>query len=145
MISVHILGMYGLVLVVGGLIDRFGRGRALVGGLGVMAVSNVALTWLDGVGGMSIALLGLGLGWCFSYIAATTELVELTSTVERGRLVGFTDLCASLVAAGLALAGGLVYTAAGVTALAVAAAVLAALPGLWLVGRTAPGPLPAAE
>ena len=25
MISVHILGMYGLVLVVGGLIDRFGR------------------------------------------------------------------------------------------------------------------------
>lgn len=145
MISVHILGMYGLVLFVGGLIDRFGRRRALVGGLGVMAVSNVALTWLDGVAGMSIALLGLGLGWCFSYIAATTELVELTSTVERGRLVGFTDLCASLVAAGLALAGGLVYTAAGVTALAVGAAVLAALPGLWLVGRTAPVPLPAAE
>jgi len=145
MISVHILGMYGLVLVVGGLIDRFGRRRALVGGLGLMAVSNLALTWLGGVGGMSLALLGLGLGWCFSYIAATTELVELTSAVERGRLVGLTDLLASLVAAGLALAGGLVYTAAGVTALAIAAAALAALPGLWLVGRTAPVPVPAAE
>ena len=28
MISVHILGMYGLVLVVGDVIDRFGRRRA---------------------------------------------------------------------------------------------------------------------
>ena len=33
MISVHIVGMYGLVLVVGDLIDRFGRRRALVAGL----------------------------------------------------------------------------------------------------------------
>src|SRR5207302_6434229 len=33
MISVHIVGMFGLVLVVGDLIDRFGRREALVGGL----------------------------------------------------------------------------------------------------------------
>jgi MFS family permease len=144
MISVHILGMYGLVLVVGDLIDRFGRRRALVGGLGVMTVSNAALVWLGGVPGMSLALLGLGLGWCFSYIAATTELVELTSPSERGRLVGFSDLCASLVAAALALLGGLVYSGAGVTALALAAAALAALPALWLAGRPAPAAIPAA-
>jgi MFS family permease len=145
MISVHILGMYGLVLVVGDLIDRFGRRRALVGGLAVMSVSNAALTWLGGVGGMSIALLGLGLGWCFSYVAATTELVALTSSVERGRLVGFSDLCASLVAASLALLGGLVYTGAGVAALALSAAAIAAVPGLWLAARPTPTPLPVAE
>ena len=145
MISVHILGMYGLVLIVGDVIDRFGRRRALVGGLAVMTASNAALVWLGGVGGMSLALLGLGLGWCFSYVAATTELVALTAPSERGRLVGFTDLCASLTAAALALLGGLVYTAAGVAALALSAAALAALPGLWLAGRPAVAPLPATE
>ena len=69
---------------------------------------------------MSLALLGLGLGWNVSYVAATTELVSLTAPSERGRLVGFSDLCASFVAAGLALLGGLVYSGAGVTALALA-------------------------
>jgi MFS family permease len=145
MISVHIVGMYGLVLVVGDLVDRFGRRRALVGGLTVMALSNAALVWLGGVGGMSFALLGLGLGWCFSYVAATTELVQLSSASERGRLVGFSDLCASLVAAAFALLGGLVYTGAGVVALALAAAGLAAAPGLWLAARAQPAPVPAAE
>ena len=143
MISIHILGMYGLVLVVGDLIDRFGRRRALVGGLGLMTVSNASLVWLGGVGGMSLALLGLGLGWCFSYVAATTELVQLSSAVERGRLVGFSDLCASLTAAALALLGGLVYTGGGVVALAISAAALAAVPALWLAARPAPTPLPA--
>jgi predicted MFS family arabinose efflux permease len=145
MISVHILGMFGLVLVVGDLIDRFGRRRALVTGLGVMTVSNAALVWLGGVPGMSLALLGLGLGWNFSYVAATTELVSLTSPSERGRLIGFSDLLANFVAAGLALLGGLVYTGAGVGALALSAAALAAVPALWLAARPAPVPLAAAD
>jgi hypothetical protein len=52
--------------------------------------------------------------------------------------VGFSDLCASFVAAGLALLGGLVYSGAGVTALALAAAALAAIPGFWLAARPKP-------
>ena len=144
MISIHIVGMYGLVLVVGDLIDRFGRRRALVGGLLLMTVSNTALVWLGGVGGMSLALLGLGLGWNFGYVAATTELVALTAPSERGRLVGFSDQLSSLVAASLALLGGLVYSASGAAALALAAAALAALPAIWLVARPARlEPLPA--
>jgi MFS family permease len=143
MISIHILGMYGLVLVVGDLVDRFGRRRALVGGLGLMTLSNASLVWLGGVGGMSLALLGLGLGWSFSYVAATTELVQLSSAVERGGLVGFSDLCAGLTAAALALLGGLVYTGGGVVALALSAAALAAVPALWLMARPAPTAVPA--
>ena len=132
MISIHILGMYGLVLIVGDVLDRFGRRRGLYTGLALMTVSNASLTWLGGVGGMSLALFGLGLGWNLSYVAATTELVSVTSPQERGRIVGFADLCASFTAAGLALLGGVVYTAAGVTALAFAAAALAAVPALWI-------------
>ena len=145
MISVHILGMFGLVLVVGDLIDRFGRRRALVGGLLLMAASNAALAWFGSVPGMSLTLLGLGLGWNFSYVAATTELVSLTAPSERGRLVGFSDLMAGLTGAGLALAGGLVYTASGAAGLALAAAGLAALPALWLAGRPVRAPVPAAQ
>jgi MFS family permease len=145
MISVHIVGMYGLVLVVGDLVDRLGSRRTLVGGLAVMAAANAALVWLGGVGGMSIALLGLGLGWCFSYVSATTELVQLTAATERGGLVGFSDLCAGLVAAALALLGGVVYTGGGVVALGFAAAALAAAPALWLASRPVPAALPATE
>ena len=146
MISVHILGMYGLILIVGDVVDRFGRRRCLVAGLLLMSVSNVALGWLGGVAGMSIALLGLGLGWNLSYVAATTELVALSSPSERGRLVGFTDLLASSTAAALALLGGLVYSASGPLALALAAAVLVALPALWLaLRRVPPLALPATE
>jgi MFS family permease len=143
MISVHIVGMFGLVLFVGDLIDRFGRRQALVGGLALMAVSNVALAWFGGVGGMSLALLGLGLGWNLSYVAATTQLIALTAASERGRLVGFSDLVAGLVAAGLALLGGLVYTGGGAAALALAAAALAFLPAVWLTVRPGLVALPA--
>jgi MFS family permease len=135
MISIHIVGMYGLVLIVGDLLDRFGRRRGLFSGLGIMTASNLALTWFPGVAGMSLCLFGLGLGWNLSYVAATTELVSLTAPEERGRIVGFGDLCASFTAAGLALLGGVVYTAAGVTALAVAAAALAGLPALGIAAR----------
>jgi MFS family permease len=138
MISVHILGMYGLILIVGDVVDRFGRRRCLVAGLTLMALSNVALAWLGGLAGMSLALLGLGLGWNLSYVAATTELVALTAPSERGRLVGFSDLLASFTAAGLALTGGLVYSASGAVALSLAAAALAALPALWLAIRRVP-------
>jgi MFS family permease len=146
MISVHILGMYGLILIVGDIVDRFGRRRCLVAGLLIMALSNVALGWLGGVAGMSLALLGLGLGWNLSYIAATTELVSLTSPSERGRLVGFTDLLASFTAAGLALVGGLVYSGSGALALSLGAAALVTVPALWLaLRRVQPLPVPAIE
>jgi MFS family permease len=138
MISIHILGMYGLILIVGDVLDRFGRRRGLYTGLALMTASNASLTWLGGVGGMSLALFGLGLGWNLSYVAATTELVSLTAPQERGRIVGFADLCASFTAAGFALLGGVVYTAAGVTALALAAAGLAALPAVWIGSRRRP-------
>ncbi|HKI91739.1 MAG TPA: hypothetical protein VJ986_05530, partial [Gaiellaceae bacterium] len=89
------------------------------------------------------ALLGLGLGWNFSYVAATTELVSLASPSERGRLVGFSDLTSSVAAASLALVGGLIYSASGAAALALTAAGVAAVPALWLAVRRPAGAAPA--
>jgi len=134
-ISLHIVGMFGLVLVVGQLIDRIGRHRSLIGGLVIMAVSTVMLAWVVSIPAMSLSLFLLGLGWNLSYVAASTELVTHATPVERGRLVGFTDLVAGLLAAALALVGGLAYTAWGVVAIAIGATVAVVAPALILLVR----------
>jgi MFS family permease len=131
-ISFHIVGMYGLVLIVGDVVDRLGRSRAMAIGLALMTASNAALVWLTGIGGMSLSLFGLGLGWNLAFVAASTQLVSLAAPAERGRLVGFSDLLSSFCGAGLALSGGVMYTAAGSVSLAIFAAALAALPALWI-------------
>lgn len=138
-ISLHIVGMFGLVLVVGELVDRAGRRRSLVGGLAIMAVSTVMLTWVVSIPAMSLSLFLLGLGWNLSYVAASAELVTHATPVERGRLVGFTDLAAGLTAAALALLGGLAYTEWGVVALSVGATLGVVLPALAiLLSRRSP-------
>lgn len=139
-ISAHIVGMYGLVLVVGGLIDRVGRRPALIGGLLAMGVSTISMAWIASVAAMSLALFGLGLGWAFSYVAATSELVDRAALSERGRLVGFSDLLSGFTGATLALVGGAAYNGIGVGAVAVGATVAVALPALVITtaGRRPP-------
>jgi MFS family permease len=141
-ISLHIVGMFGLVLVVGQLVDRAGRHRALIGGLVIMALSTVMLAWVIEIPGMSLSLFLLGLGWSVSYVAATSELVTFAKPVERGRLVGFTDLVAGLTAAALALLGGLAYTEWGVVAIAVGATVAVVIPAVAIFVRRPAAPVP---
>jgi MFS family permease len=141
-ISLHIVGMFGLVLVVGQLVDRVGRHRALIGGLVIMAVSSVMLAWVVQIPGMSLSLFLLGLGWSVSYVAASSELVTLAKPVERGRLVGFTDLLAGLTAAALALVGGLAYSEWGVVAIAIGATIAVVAPALVILVRRAPAATP---
>jgi MFS family permease len=136
-IAAHVVGMYGLVIVVGDLIDRIGRRPSLAGGLVVMAVSVVSLLWIESVAAMAIAMWGLGLGWNFSFVAATAELADSTSPAERGKLLGFNDLIAGMTGATLALAGGLALTELGVVALAVGATTLVVAPAVWILRATA--------
>jgi MFS family permease len=132
-ISLHIVGMYALVLVIGRLVDGFGRHRSLVVGLAIMAVSTTLLAWMESVAGTSLSLFLLGLGWNVAYVAATAELVTHATPVERGRLVGFTDLSAGLLGATLALLGGAAYTEWGVVAVSVGATAAVVLPAVVLL------------
>ena len=142
-IGAHVLGMYALVIVVGGLIDRIGRPPALAIGLAVMAASTIGLLWLESVVATAILLFGLGVGWNVSFVAATAQMVDRTSPAERGKLLGFNDLLSALLGAALALAGGFALDSIGVAALAIGATVIVAAPIVWLlprVGRPAPMP-----
>ena len=141
-ISLHIVGMYALVLVIGVLIDRVGRRPSLISGLAIMAVSTIMLAWVESILGMSISLFLLGLGWNVSYVAATAELVTHASPVERGRIVGFTDLAAGLLGASLALLGGAAYSEWGAVAVAVGGTIAVIAPALAIfLARRPPAPV----
>ncbi len=127
-VSAHLIGMFGLVLVVGDLVDRLGRRRAMAGGLLVIAASCAGLAAVQSVPATAVALFALGLGWSFAYVAATAELSEIARPAERGRLLGFSDMTAAIAGATLALGGGYTLSAVGVVALGTGAALLALAP-----------------
>ena len=132
-IGAHVVGMFGLVLVVGALIDRIGRTPALALGLAVMAVSTIGLLWFDSVVATAVLLFGLGVGWNVSFVAATAQLADRSSAAERGKLLGFNDLLSALLGAALALAGGYALDSIGVAALALGATAIVVAPALWLL------------
>ena len=138
-IGAHVFGMYALVLVIGALIDRVGRTPALEAGLVVMAISTIGLMWVASVFGTALLLLGLGVGWNISFVAATAQMADRTSPAERGKLLGFNDQLASFLAAGLALLGGYALDAIGVAALAIGATAIVVAP-IVLIARPSAGP-----
>lgn len=124
-ISAHIVGMFGLVLIAGDLIDRMGKTRSLVAGLIVVAGSSLGLIWVHSIAAIAVMLFLLGIGWIFSFVSATTQLADLTAPSERGRLLGFSDLLSGITGATLAITGGLAFTHGGTAALALLAACFA--------------------
>ena len=137
-IGAHVLGMYALVLFVGPLIDRIGRGVSLYSGLVLMAFSCSGLIWFESVLGTGVLLFGLGLGWNLSFVAATAQLADRAAPSERGKLLGFNDLLSAMTAAALALLGGLALEGLGVSALAIGGTVLVLLPLVRLIRRERP-------
>jgi MFS family permease len=137
-IGAHVFGMYALVIVIGAAIDRVGRIPALEVGLVVMALSSIGLLWVTSVFSTAVLLLGLGVGWNISFVAATAEMADRTSPAERGKLLGFNDQLAAFLAAGLALLGGYALDAIGVAALAIGATVIVVAP-IVLIARPGAG------
>ncbi len=132
-IGAHVIGMFGLIIVVGDLVDSIGRTKALAAGLLLMALSSISLLFATGVAVTMLVLFLLGLGWNLSFVAATAVLSDCTAPSERGKLLGFNDLLAGLTGAALALLGGVALTALGVAALAIGGAVLVVAPALWIL------------
>lgn len=127
-ISSHFVGMFGFVLLTGRLIDRVGRTPAVLAGLCLVAGATVSLVWITSVAAIAAALFVLGLGWNLSYVAATAELVDLAAASERGRLLGFVDMCSAAFGATLAILGGLALGDSGVPALSLLTGAVALTP-----------------
>ncbi len=107
----HVLGMFAPSFVTGLLIRRFGLGRVLLAGAGLLAACS-----LIALGGRSLAhfwaaLVCLGVGWNFLFVGGSSLLTQTHSPAERGKVQGLNDLLVfSLVALGALLAGALLHS-----------------------------------
>jgi MFS family permease len=127
-IGAHVLGMYLLMPFVGMIADRVGRRNVLAAGLALLGFSAMGLTWFSGAVPIGVLLFGLGLGWNASFVAATTQLANLSSASERGKLLGFNDFVAGMSGAVLVIAGGFGLDVYGIPALGLGAGIIALLP-----------------
>ncbi len=133
----HVIAMFGPSFFTGRLINRFGKDRVVIAGLGLLsACALVAMAGLT-VWHFWGALVLLGLGWNFGFIGATSMLTETYRPEEKGRVQGFNDFLVFAVSACASLAAGLLIGGPGwgfingivfpVVALALGALALAAL------------------
>ncbi len=113
-ISVHVLGMFGLSPLIGRWADRIGRINTLMIGattLGAGTFASVVAGYAPGL--MFAGLFLLGLGWSFALIAGSALLTESLPVEERIGAQGFSDVMTSLLGAVAAFSSGLVKQTAG--------------------------------
>lgn len=88
----HILAMFGPSFITGDLIKRFGKiPVTMLGLLFLAAASTVALMGLT-VNHFWVSLILLGIGWNFSFIGATTMVIDCYRPEERSRVQALNDL-----------------------------------------------------
>lgn len=90
-IQFHVLAMYLPSFFTGALIDRFGVRRLMAAGVFLgLATAATALAG-QGFWWFFCALVLLGLGWNFMFVAATSLLTECYEPAEKARVQAFND------------------------------------------------------
>lgn len=108
--SAHTFGMFGLSPVAGKLTARFGSVQMILAGLGVLVLAVVlgAAAPASSRLLLTVALFGLGFGWCLGFVAASTLLAQLPDAEVRAAMQGRVEALTWVTGAGAALASGLV-------------------------------------
>jgi MFS family permease len=134
-IAAHQLGMYGLGVPIGRLLDRLGDRQGLgLGALATAAGATMAVAPLPPAGAVA-GLVVVGAGWSAVYLAATAVIGAAGARARAGKM-GSADLLAA--AAGAAAALGSQMAAAGAGEAAVGLAVAAPLAALVWAALAAP-------
>jgi MFS family permease len=136
-ISLHILGMYGLSPVVGQLVDRWGAARVVLLGVTILVVSSVlAAVSAEGHSGtLTASLILLGLGWSCTMVAGSGTLAGAVPVAERAAVQGAADLVMGLSAAAGGALAGVVMDRLGFDVLAALAGAAALALGAFTVAR----------
>ncbi len=112
-IQLHTLGMFGPSLISGRLVDRWGRAPVIVAGAVMLAASCLLAPLSTETWAIGLALLLLGLGWNFTYVAGGALLTDSLTPAERSRGQGSTDLLINVVSALGSLSSGLLFGTLG--------------------------------
>lgn len=113
-ISVHVLGMFGLSPLIGRWADKFGRVKTLGAGAGILGLGTVTAVVAGYIPGLVfVGLFLLGLGWSFALIAGSALLTESLPIEERPGAQGLADVAMSLLGATAAFSSGFVKEMVG--------------------------------
>ncbi|MEX0755786.1 MAG: MFS transporter [Actinomycetota bacterium] len=140
-LSLHFVGMFAFMPLVGLALDRWGRRRGLLVGAALSIVGAPVGSLAPEPWVVAVGLFLVGLGWAFAYLGATTVVSDITSPAERGGALGFTDLLVSAASAVGGLGGGVLLDIASFRSLTIVVAV-ALVPVLLVVAplrERAPG------
>lgn len=131
-IMAHTLGMYGLSVVTGPMVDRIGRRPAIALGAGLLisgsllAPSSLMTNWI------ALAEFLVGLGWNVCYISGSSLLSDILAPSERSQIQGATDLIVNVASATSSLGSGFILGMMGFGSICVLGALLATPPLLLL-------------
>jgi MFS family permease len=139
-VSGHLAGMLAFSPAIGVVLDRWGRRRGLLVGLGITA-GGVLLTALPtATPVVGLGLFVVGLGWSVAYLGSTSVVTDLTQPAERAGALGLIDLVTALSSAVGVLGGAALLQATSFPTLAVVALVLLMVPALLLLPLREPAP-----
>jgi MFS family permease len=127
-VSSHTFGMYAFSVISGRLADRWGRGRVILVGAGVLLLSCITAPLSPDVFPLAVSLFLLGLGWNFCFVGGSTLLADQLSPDERARTQGTNDLFVGLASALGSLGSGVVFSAFGYTMVAALGGALTLIP-----------------
>lgn len=135
-ISGHVIGMFAFSPVVGFVADRFSSRVSIAVGAGILLLAAaVAITAAETMGGISVSLFLLGLGWSFVMIPAAATVSNGARDDVRTLVQGTSDAVMNIVAALAAGLSGPLMARFGFGNLSWAVVVMA-LAILWLARGT---------
>jgi MFS family permease len=139
-ISAHTTGMFGLSLVTGRIIDRFGRVPMMIAGALSLLIAAIISPLSSSVPVLMLGLFLLGLGWNFGYIAGSSLLGDALEGQERAKMQGTNDMFVAGAAALGSFSSGLIFSAGGYVSVSGVGLVLAILFGwiIWLLAASEP-------
>ncbi len=117
-ITAHTLGMFGPSVISGRLADRWGRGPVIVAGAALLILACLLAPLWNNTWTIAVALLLLGLGWNFCYVAGGALLTDILTPAERSHGQGTADLLINIASGAGSLGSGLVFSALGYTLMA---------------------------
>lgn len=109
----HVIAMFGPSFFSGALVARFGRGVMAAAGLILIALASVVALAGTSVAFFWTALILLGVGWNFGYVAATAMIAGLYRPAEAFRVQAFSEFTLFGIVAAASFSSGKVLAQAG--------------------------------
>ncbi len=110
----HTLGMFGLAIVTGWLVNQIGQVNMILIGGGVLAVSAILTPLSPQFMPLAFALFLLGLGWNFCFIAGSSLLTNTLTSHERTRGQGFGETFVAVASGTASLGSAMIFAYGGI-------------------------------